>query len=471
MIQVSILAILLVYCSSCDKYLLVDPPNTQLSPIYVFQNDDAATSAVTGIYSRMISSSGYFGSGYSNSVSTLAGMSADEFLGINNGAATSYQEFYFNSLTAENSIIDVTWAESYQYIYSANAVLEGLKISANISPSIKKQLEGEAKFLRAFWYFYLTNFYGDIPLHLSTDYKINTTATKSDQNQIYNLIIKDLKETRNLLGEDYVTTERVRPNRWVATAFLARVYLYKKDWVNAELLAGSVIDNTTTFSLKDDLNEVFLKNSSEAIWQLTPNTSGQNTKEGALFIPATPTTLPDYVYITDDLRNSFEENDKRKTNWIASVTVSGSTYYYPFKYKIRSATTLTEYSMVLRLAEQYLIRAEARINQGKVDLGIQDLNILRKRARPLATINNPNPLPPLSTDQNMDNALIAVEKERRVELFSEWGHRWLDLKRTNRATAILSKLKGANWQNSDELWPLPIAEINANPQIVQNNGY
>ncbi len=121
-------------------------------------------------------------------------------------------------------------------------------------------------------------------------------------------------------------------------------------------------------------------------------------------------------------------DDKRLANWTGFRKLSsGATVYFPYKYKVRTNTSgaLTEYSMVMRLAEQFLIRAEARIQQDKLDDGRADLDSVRIRAGLL----------PLPVNLDKDALLLAVEQERKVELFVEWGHRWFDLKRTGRADA------------------------------------
>jgi hypothetical protein len=458
-IRLSLLGAFTIFCSGCDKYLTLDPPVDQLTTELVFNNDDAVKSTITGIYGRMILSD--FASGSASSITNWAALSADELINYSN----TNTPFYTNALASGNI---GPWNQSYQMIYTANAILEGIENNSRISTAVKQQAEGEAKFIRAFCYFYLTNFYGKVPLHLSTDYRLNNIALQANEAAVYRQIIKDLLDAQSLLGTSYYTTERVRPNKWVATALLARVYLYTKDYVNAEILSNSIIENKPTYSLNDDLSQVFLKNSTEAIWQLIPNTAGRNTNEAQLFIfTATPTV----VSISEDLMAAFEAGDKRRTSWTGSTTVSGKTYYYPFKYKVGNVAALTEYSMVLRLAEQYLIRAEARIHLDKIDLGVMDLNTLRLRARAAVTGSVPNPLPPIPNGLLKPAALLAVERERRIELFTEWGHRWLDLKRTNRADAVLAPIKGSNWQPTDALYPIPQAEINSNPNIIQNKDY
>jgi hypothetical protein len=170
------------------------------------------------------------------------------------------------------------------------------------------------------------------------------------------------------------------------------------------------------------------------------------------------------VFLSEDLVNSFESGDNRKS-WIDSLTVSSIKYYFPYKY--RSATqgaSVTEYLTVFRLAEQYLIRSEARAQMDKIAESISDLNAIRARAGLSNTFAN-----------NKNSILAAILNERRFELFTEWGHRWLDLKRTQNIDAIMSietpKKSGSNWIPSQKLFPLPFADIQRNPNLVQNSGY
>ena len=173
------------------------------------------------------------------------------------------------------------------------------------------------------------------------------------------------------------------------------------------------------------------------------------------------------VYLSPSLLNSFETGDQRRINWVDSVTVSGITYYFPYKYK--SATQgapLTEYLMVLRLAEQYLIRAEAEAQLGNGNGVINDLNMIRTRAG-LAGYAG-------ATDKA--SLLTAILHERQVELFTELGHRWLDLKRTGNIDAVMQsvtplKANGSPWQSYQQLYPVWLQDIQRDNNLVQNPGY
>jgi hypothetical protein len=161
--------------------------------------------------------------------------------------------------------------------------------------------------------------------------------------------------------------------------------------------------------------------------------------------------------------NAFEVGDKRKASWVISGTQDGQPWSHPFKYKSTSSdTVLTEYYTVFRLAEQHLVRAEARAKLGKLtaaNSAESDINIIRDRAG----------LGP-TTAQTKEELLAAVAQERRVELFSEWGHRWFDLKRTGKADEVLSLIK-PGWQPEDKLYPIPYDERQLNPNLTQNPHY
>ncbi len=445
------------YLISCKKFVEIGAPPIELVSQNVFTSDASATAAMLGTYSAMMASEG-FASGSVTSITQLAGLSADEF--INYNTDPNIEAFYRNSLTSSNGAVDNSlWNEGYKYIYSANAVLGGLETSTNITDSTKKQLEGEAKFIRAFCHFYLLNLFGDIPLVTTTDQKINAVATRTAETKVYTQIVADLKDAQSLLSPDYRFSngERIRPSQWAATALLARVYLYQGDWIDAESQSTAVINQSGLYVLNADLNSVFLKNSTETIWQMMPVLAGYNTNEGQTFIL---TDIPQYISLTPQLVGAFETGDNRRTNWVDSISSSGQTYYFAYKYKIQSGFTLTEYSMVLRLAEQFLIRAESRAMQGNITGSQNDLNMIRNRAG----------LPNTSANDQL-SLMTAITHERQVEFFSEWGHRWLDLKRNNLADSVLGTVKAPGWQPSDTLYPIPKVDITNDPNLTQNPGY
>jgi len=446
-------ACFILLITACET-IEVDSPDFQLSSKTVFEEDATAESAVLGIYSNMMLSEGFV-SGSFQSITTLAGLSADDLTDYSFNP--TQRQFFENSLLPTNPTLEFSlWNEGYRYIYHTNAIMEGLASSEGISDEVKQRLRGEALFIRAFCYFHLVNLFGDIPLAIGTDYEVNANLSTSSTIEIYELIIQDLMTAAELLPVDYLFAggERIRPNKWAATALLARVNLYQENWQAAEALSSQVINQQDMYSLQE-LNSVFLANSMEAIWQLKPVSPNINTKEGRMFILL---FNPFHVSLSDNLVSSFEGDDLRREYWVDSLQTD-QTYYYPAKYKVRFGTPVIEYSMVLRLAEQYLIRAEARVMQGNLQGSLQDLNFIRIRAglEPLDLIDS-------------SEVLEAIEEERRHELFTERGHRWYDLKRTGRASEVLAPIK-EQWQETDVLYPIPQNEISKNPNLDQNNGY
>ncbi|MGO4875050.1 RagB/SusD family nutrient uptake outer membrane protein [Pedobacter psychrotolerans] len=455
-----LMLLILLSMSSCKKFVEIDPPINQITGASAFSTDATATAAIVGIYSRLSQS------GIIKDITPYSSMYADELINYTEGNPS---EFAKSQLTLANSpSLNALWSAGYQNIYPANLAIEKLSQSESLSPAIKTSLSAEAKFLRAYLYLQLSNLFGDLPLVEQTNYTQTSQLPKTPRAQLLRFIISDLQEAATTLP-DRVDPEKIRANRWSAKALLARAYLYDGQYALAEKAASEVIESNK-YSLAGDLNKVFLKNSTEAILQLYPTQANQNTLDGPSFLPATATETPKY-YLTSSLLNAFEAGDLRKTAWISSRIFLGQTYYYPSKYKVINSAVLTEYQTILRLSEMYLIRAEAEIQQGQIPAGIKDLNTIRKRARASATSNLPNPLPDLVLSLNQTEALLAAEKERRMELMNEMGHRWIDLKRTGRAGAVLALLKPATWKDYAINWPLPDEQLRLNPSLTQNEGY
>lgn len=475
-ISIRVIAMLatIAVTNGCRKFIEVAPPVTSFSSGNVYTTDATAISAVTAMYLKMNSTLSTQGGGVL-STTLVAGLLADEFT-LYSGVVDDFSTgLYTNSLS--NLRAPYLWSIFYPIIYEANAALEGLNVSSTLTPAVKQQLIGEARFSRAFLYFYLVNLYGDVPLALSTDYKTNSLMPRTPAAKVWQQIIADLTDAQNLLSDKYPKSdlisyyaagaeERVRPTKWAATALLARAYLYTGKWSDAETQATAVINNVAQYGMVS-LSSAFLKNNKEAIWQFQPTSASvTNTFEGFAFILPVggPNSGSQPVYLNRRLVNSFETGDGRRTMWIDSLKIGTDTFYYPYKYKITAMGASTaEYSVVLRLAEQYLIRAEARAQQANIGGAQADLNVIRTRA------GLPNTA---ATDQ--PSLLTAILNERRHELFTEWGHRWLDLKRTNTIDAVMSietPLKGGTWETYDALYPVPLTEMINNPKLTQTPGY
>lgn len=445
-------------CQGCSKILNVDNPDNKITGAALFKDNEAAESAVLGIYSATSGTSDLL----SGSASIYAGIYADEL--TYTGSQISAMEFFQGTIAPNNSTIEINfWNNTYRFIYQVNACLEGLRNSQSLSTDVKTQLTGECRFLRALFYFYLVQFFGDVPLVIQTDYTANEHMPRTNAARVRDSIRSDLLNAIELLPEAYPGNEKARANKWAAVALLARHYLYEQEWDKAEAAASMVI-NSGTYRL-EALSNTFLANNAEAILQLRPVLTGYNTMEGNALIP-TGTSRPVYP-LTGQLLSAFETKDKRRTAWVNSKAVNGITYYYPYKYKQRANFTssfkLTEYTVILRLAETYLVRAESRMHLGQLSSAIMDIDSIRARAGlPLIAVTNP--------DISATALNEKIQQERRIEFFAESGHRWFDLKRTGKAYTTMTAIK-SDWKETQHLWPIPQAQITLNQYLIQNPGY
>jgi hypothetical protein len=460
------IAFTIVFSTGCKKLIKVELPINKITSESVFENTSTAVSALSGVYASIGGRASRFAG--NNGISIRLALMADE---LTPRVPSAYPE-YLNNITgnAGFTIWEVTYRE---HIFRLNSIIEGVSNSISLPPNIRRILAAESKFTRALLYFYLVNLYGDVPLILSTSLSNNVSISRTEKSIVYEQIVADLIEARDILGVKYLdrdlnnlSNDRVRPNSYAASALLSRVYLYMEKWQEAEEEATRVIDNPD-FELLSDLNKVFQKDSREAIWQLQPNPldqDGANTPDGRFLINPRQRT-PNFA-VSEYILAAFEAPDNRNTNW---TFLSPSELIIPYKYKEGWATfDQTEYTMVLRLAEQYLIRAEARARLNKLtgeNSAQGDINAIRSRAGLDAT-----------TASSQQELLDAILRERQLELFTEWGHRWFDLKRTGKiddVMQIVGPIKGGQWQPYKAFLPIPYDEFLYNDAIRghQNQGY
>ncbi len=196
-----------------------------------------------------------------------------------------------------------------------------------------------------------------------------------------------------------------------------------------------------------------------------PPAIGTETFEAFDAVPvAGQLTAPPYS-LSPFLLAAFDADDERKDHWVGYFTPAGGSagYSYPYKFKKPYSTigaAKTDYSMVLRLAEQYLIRAEARLEMGDLGGAADDIDAIRVAHAHL----------PATTLGSETAVRAALEKERTIEFFYEWSHRWFDLKRWGKAGQVLSSVK-PHWRPEAEWYPIPQKERDANPNLTQNEGY
>lgn len=474
--------LLVFLVSSCAKWLVIDEPKDSVAQVKMFASEKQAENALAGLYNYLIhghSGTTITSNVFSAGLVTIAGANSSyelipTFLSVN-GMPTLWK------LNKENA--SALWESAYQAIYLANATIEGIQKSESVElrDSVKRQYIAEAKFWRAFSHLYLLQFFGDIPLVLTSDFNDTRKYGRTKIDQVYRHILNDLEDAEIDLPRTFSagSGQRVRVNAWAAIALQARVYLYLKDYKNATSKATEVIGETQLFTLTG-LSDVFLANSTEAILQLLPTNMYSDllnaTPEGYTFLPSPINTGNTHYRLSDDLLAVFEPNDQRMIAWIGttdrtSAQLSAPTpVHFPYKYKQGVHNGLIgapspEYYMVLRLAEMYIIRAEASLGDPSGDLFLArtDLNKIRSRAG----------LADLPIDLDREGLIDALWLERRTEFFAEWGHYWIDIRRSGQASTIISQQSVnypwlGDWQL---LYPIPENEIHNNKNLIQNEGY
>ena len=440
------LLMLLFGSLSCEDVLEPKPVDILTDDLVLNEPNDVPNVEI-GLYSS-------FRGILSNAV--IAGdLTADMLL--HNGTFTQYRELGTKQITSANASAAALWSDIYSAVYVANFIFERLPAVQGVTTAQREKTMGTAYFLRGLSYFYGIYTYGGIPNVKTTSITDNRDIPRATKEEILGLVLSDYKEALKLLPEEsssagFVSKDAVR-------AALARFYLYTKQWSLAEDHASQVI-NSGRYLLEPEFKNIVLEDfTDEAIFEIgynitdDPGTLNNLFKSRREIIPSNQVVVSFASAQSGERFISIEFNVNNLKGTDNGWTVS----------KYGTADESNNNVIVFRLAEMFLIRAEARANLNNVS-GLNsaqaDINELRKRAK--ATL-----VPVVSQSQ----MLFTIEEERRMELAFE-GHRWYDLVRTGRATSVMTAFS-PNWKSTFELWPIPQTEIQNNPSLVgqQNPGY
>src|SRR5699024_1399053 len=231
----------LVMMMSCDDFLEVGPNTSELDTELIYENENTAIAALEGIYHQLQENG--FASGNLQSLTFLGNTLAD--VAVEHAISHERYDYYTNSIHADNSTNNSIWSSAYKQMYNTNALLEGITDNIDLSEETKNRIGGEAKFIRAFIYYYLVHLYDEVPLVLTTDYHTNQSLARTSVSEIYTQIQKDLEEALVYLPEEYVHSEgeHIRPTKYAAHTLLARLALWKEDYTQAANYASEVIDS------------------------------------------------------------------------------------------------------------------------------------------------------------------------------------------------------------------------------------
>lgn len=442
----------LTTCISCEKMLEVDMPTNQINSDQIFENIQTANAALSGLYAGLYDNSPLSG----DQTGRILGLYTDELNYYQATSNTGIIEIYQNTLIDSNPLVNNYWTNAYQKIYMSNAILEGVENSTALPSAEKERLRGEALAIRSILFFYLQQVYGNIPYPVTTNYMINQSIEKTPTAEVLQRIESDLKEAVPMLTDSYRNVERIFLNRKSAQLFLAKVLMIQKKWNEAEIVLKE-IRQSSLYAFQNDITKVFEKSGTHIIWQLKPKNNTDPVKEMSSYYFANAAPLN--AALTPAFYNIFDASDKRKLNWITPVTVGSNTWYRVNKYKNTTNNT-TEYSIILRLEEVYLLLAEALAQQDKTSEALPLINAIRQRAN----------ISVLTLPLTKEALLSEILLENRKEFFTEFGHRFMDLKRNNQLT-ILSGVK-TNWKTFHQVWPIPQKELLLNNKLnPQNEGY
>lgn len=438
----------------CEELIEVDLPTTQINTSIVYTDAATAKAALAHLYSSTRDDS--FVNGGMYGIGFMTGIYTDELTSYL-GDSHNLNAFYHNQILATNSAVSKLWDSSYKTIYAINIFIENMRNNSAISKEDQNTMIGEALFLRALHYYYLTIVFGDIPYATTTDYALNKSLNRTSITQVLRNNQHDLEEALILLKETYRNQEYIYPNQYAAKLLLARQFAELKEWDHVQQEVNSIIQSPL-YTLRNEPQEVFNKSYKGVIWQLNPDVSLKSTFEADLY--NSTSFPPSSASLSPHIMEKFEATDLRKIQWIKTVSNPTSTYYLPFKYKNKNGENTTEYSNVMRIEEAYFLLAEAYIHQGNINAGIEFINQIRERSG-LSKIN---------TIRSKEEAIDWLLEEKEKEFFSEFGHRFIDLKRNNRLNQL--QLIKPNWKSFHNVLPLPQKELLLNPNLnPQNEGY
>ncbi|TXK49229.1 RagB/SusD family nutrient uptake outer membrane protein [Pontibacter qinzhouensis] len=439
-----LVVLLLLGFSSCEEFLNVKPAESVSDEVTIV-NKLSAETAVRGVYSALAS-----GSYYGTSFQSIGYLSGDNVQWT--GSQSQVQEFINHQVNAENSTIGSAWVAIYRTINRANNVIS--KVPAVADPTFtqeqKNQLVGEAYFIRALAYFDLARTFGGVPIITAptispTD---NRGIARASVDETYAQVLSDLEAAEPLLS---LTTDRYRATRKTVWALKARYYLYRQNWEQAEEFASKLISDSD-FRLLKPYSAFFAGNvrgTQESVFEVfyngTTEVNGHRNQWQPQANGGTRQWAPSDAVIA--LLNNPEIGGNRN---VLVAQDNQNRWYGTLYYR----TPGSDPSYIFRIAELYLIRAEARAQRDNLAGAKADLDAVRDRAG-LAG----------AAAASKADLLLAIEDERRVE-FAQEPHRWFDLVRTGRAPAVLNI--------SDEnrlVLPIPIDQLLADKALQQNLGY
>ena len=470
------LTIILVFFQllSCEG-ILDKEPIAILDAGSFFQTENDAVQSINAAYNPLL-----FNNANNNFLWAFAEVTGDAAIPGGDGSRPGIVEMETFSYTPRTEELNSYWKLQFKGITQCNLVLDNI-VKVNMPESTKNQIIGEALFLRSYYYFLLTQVFGDVPLYLKVTPPDQLKIKKSSKEDIYKQILSDCDKAANLLPITYNGSNTGRATKGAALAVAAKVSLYTKDYTKV-LEYTSKIKALNTYKLVKDYRENFMKltqNNTESVWEIQHT----NLELGVgNFINQWWASIKFLGYgfaeVTPLYVSVFEPNDPRLKFTVAMnndpyfgliyKNSFSSTTYSPRKF-LQSNAELTQKAdgdinyPAIRFAEVLLWEAEALIELGRMQEALAPLETVRARARAQTAV--PGTLPAI-TSTNQATLRQAVRRERQTELGFEL-HRFFDLVRW----AIAAESLPGFQKGKHEVFPIPQTEIDLNPSLLQNPNY
>ncbi|MBN8682854.1 MAG: RagB/SusD family nutrient uptake outer membrane protein [Chitinophagales bacterium] len=461
---------------SCQGILDKDPLGT-LDAGSFFQTANDAEQAINAAYQPLL-----FSSGNNNFYWAFGQIASDEAVTGGDGSRTGLTELDAFTHTPRTEEFGSFWALNYRGIAQCNLVLDKLP-AVQMDATQKARIEGEAYFLRAYYYFLLTQVFGDVVLYTKVTPPDELKVPKTARAEIYNQIVADCDAAAERLPLSHSSTNVGRATRGAAYALAAKTYLYSKNWEKVLEYVGKV-KNLGIYGLMADYQDNFrenTQNNQESVWEIQHSNLelGVGNSLNQWWLSKKVVDGYGFAEVTQQYYDSFDPTDPRRSFTIASNNQDyfgvvyknsfSSTRFSPRKY-LQAASEVTQKADgdinygAIRYAEVLLWEAEAAAELGRPADALAALEQVRARARAQAS-NPATALPPVTTTVQQE-LIEAVRRERQFELGFEC-HRFFDLVRWGIAKDRLPEFQ----VGKNEVFPIPQSEIDLNPQLRQNAGY
>ncbi len=466
--------LVLFQLSGCEA-ILDKEPIAILDAGSFFQTENDAVQSINAAYNPLL-----FNNANNNFLWAFAEVTGDAAIPGGDGSRPGIVEMETFSYTPRTEELNSYWKLQFKGITQCNLVLDNI-VKVNMSEGSKNQIIGEALFLRSYYYFLLTQVFGDVPLYLKVTPPDQLKIKKISKTDIYKQISSDCDKAANLLPLSYNGSNTGRATKGAALALAAKVSLYVNDY-NKVLEYTSKIKALNTYKLVKDYRENFMKlsqNNTESVWEIQHT----NLELGVgNFINQWWASIKFLGYgfaeVTPLYVSVFEPNDPRLKFTVAMnnnpyfgliyKNSFSSTTYSPRKF-LQPNSELTQKAdgdinyPAIRYAEVLLWEAEALIELGRMQEALAPLETVRARARAQTAVSGALPA---ITSTNQVTLRQAVRRERQTELGFEL-HRFFDLVRWGIAAESLPGFQ----KGKHEVFPIPQTEIDLNPSLLQNPNY